>query len=180
MPDETYWETLFDVSLVLDRFGIDGNLGDVTELGCGYGTFTIPVARRISGALHTVDIDPVMVERTNQRLAEQGITNAFAGLRDVVFDGFGVENGSQDGCLLFNILHGEDPVRLLVAARRVLKPEGKVYVMHWRHDPSTPRGPSMSIRPKPEQCLAWAKEAGFRPLSDEFIELPPFHWGMIL
>ena len=32
-------------------------LGDVAELGCGYGTFTLPLARRIGGTVHTLDID---------------------------------------------------------------------------------------------------------------------------
>ena len=45
MPEEAYWETLFDVRLILDRLGIDSNLKDVVELGCGYGTFAIPVLR---------------------------------------------------------------------------------------------------------------------------------------
>jgi len=49
MPDEAFWETLFDVDLILDRLEIDKRLGDVLEMGCGYGTFTLPVARRISG-----------------------------------------------------------------------------------------------------------------------------------
>ena len=49
MPEESCWESLFDVELALDRLGIDRSLQDVVELGCGYGTFTIPVARRISG-----------------------------------------------------------------------------------------------------------------------------------
>lgn len=180
MPDETYWESLFDIPLILDRMSIGGELGDVVELGCGYGTFTIEVAKRISGKLVTVDIDPAMVERTNRRLFESGITNVHAGVRDVVRNGFGVADFSQDGCLLFNILHGEQPVRLLLEARNALKRGGKVFVIHWRYDETTPRGPSMDIRPTPEQCLAWAEEAGFRITSDGIIDLPPYHWGMVL
>jgi len=37
MPEEAYWETLFDVGLILDRLGIDAQLKNVVELGCGYG-----------------------------------------------------------------------------------------------------------------------------------------------
>ena len=48
MPDESHWESLFDVPLILTRLGI-GEFHEVAELGCGYGTFTIPVARAISG-----------------------------------------------------------------------------------------------------------------------------------
>ncbi|NQU11895.1 class I SAM-dependent methyltransferase, partial [bacterium] len=40
MPEEAYWESLFDVPLILDRLGMDARLGDVVEFGCGYGTFT--------------------------------------------------------------------------------------------------------------------------------------------
>jgi hypothetical protein len=47
MPDEAWWESLFDVPLILDRLGIHPQIGDAVEPGCGYGTFTIPVAPRI-------------------------------------------------------------------------------------------------------------------------------------
>ena len=49
MPDERLWEALFDVALILERMGIDASLADLAELGCGYGTFSIPVAKRILG-----------------------------------------------------------------------------------------------------------------------------------
>lgn len=35
MPEEAYWETLFDVPQILDRLEIDSRLKDVVELGCG-------------------------------------------------------------------------------------------------------------------------------------------------
>jgi 16S rRNA A1518/A1519 N6-dimethyltransferase RsmA/KsgA/DIM1 with predicted DNA glycosylase/AP lyase activity len=60
MPKEAYWETLFDVGLILDRLGIDARLRNVIEMGCGYGTFTVPVARRISGTVTRFDIDEAM------------------------------------------------------------------------------------------------------------------------
>jgi SAM-dependent methyltransferase len=180
MPEESYWESLFDVPLILRRLGIDRRIGDASELGCGFGTFTIPVAQQISGLLHTVDIDPNMVLRTRQRLKEHGTTNVHVVERDVVADGFSVPAGSQDACLLFNILHGEEPVALLQKVREILRPTGRAYVIHWRYDSTTPRGPTMDIRPKPEQCLAWAETVGFQLLSQPVIELPPYHWGMVL
>ncbi|MGC4063824.1 MAG: class I SAM-dependent methyltransferase [Polyangiaceae bacterium] len=180
MPEETYWESLFDVPLILERLGIDGRITAAVELGCGHGTFTLPVARRIAGDLHTVDIDAEMVRRTKERLADAGVPNVFVAERDVTIDGFGVPDGTQDACLLFNILHGEEPVLLLERARATLKPGGRAYVIHWRYDPTTPRGPSMEIRPKPSQCLAWAEAARFHLESDAIIDLPPYHWGMVL
>src|SRR5687768_18236428 len=42
----------FNIPLILDRLGIGPELNDVAELGCGYGTFTIPIAKRISGSVY--------------------------------------------------------------------------------------------------------------------------------
>jgi SAM-dependent methyltransferase len=178
MPEESYWETLFDVELILDRLGISKALQDVVELGCGFGTFTLPVARRISGILRTIDIDPAMVERTFQRAAMEGIENIRCEVRDVFEEGFGVPPESQDACLLFNILHCEEPVRLLSEAARIVRCIGLVHMIHWRYDPTTPRGPSMDIRPRPEQCRLWAESAGMRIVHGEVIDLPPYHYGM--
>ena len=180
MPEESYWESLFDVEAILQRLDIDESLTDVVELGCGYGTFTIPVARCIRGTITTTDIDPEMVARTDQRAKDEGLNNVVCRVGDVLTDGFGVTPGSQDGCLLFNILHGEEPVRLLTEAAQTLRPGGSVFVIHWRHDPATPRGPSMAIRPKPEDILAWVNACGLLTQSSAIIDLPPWHYGVHL
>jgi SAM-dependent methyltransferase len=178
MPEEGYWETLFDLSVVIDRLGIDCGIGDAVELGCGYGTFTLPVAVEIAGILRTFDIDPEMVARTRQRAVSAGITNIEAEVRDVFAEGFGVSDGSQDACLLFNILHCEEPRRLLVEAARVLKDGGKLLVIHWRPDPATPRGPAMDIRPTPQQIGEWILATGLFATSEEPVDLPPWHYGL--
>jgi hypothetical protein len=83
--------------------------------------------------------------------------------------------------ILFNILHIEDPLGLLGEARRILRNRGTVAAIHWRHDIDTPRGPTLEIRPRPEQCAFWAEQAGFRA-SGGVLDLPnsPWHWGMRL
>jgi hypothetical protein len=47
------------------------------------------------------------------------------------------------------------------------------------HHVGTPRGPSMEIRPSPEQCRQWAEEVGFR-----FVRYEPgiarWHWGLLM
>lgn len=180
MPDESYWETLLDVPLILDRLGVVGSLRDVVELGCGYGTFSLPVARRVSGILTSFDIEHDMVRRTQERAMEAGITNLRCEVRDVMNDGFGVPEASQDAALLFNILHCEQPVALLAEAARVVRPGGCVHVIHWRHGLPTPRGPALDIRPRPEQIAAWAAETGELYTDGESFRLPPWHYGMRL
>ncbi|MDX9972350.1 MAG: class I SAM-dependent methyltransferase [FCB group bacterium] len=181
MPEEAYWEILFDVDLILSRLQIDGMIGNVVELGCGYGTFSVPVAQRISGLLRTYDIEPEMVARTRQRANDAKVENIRCVERDVFKDGFDDPSESQDACLLFNILHCEEPLRLLREAARVVRHGGHVLVIHWRHDPATPRGPDLQIRPKPETIIDWARKTGLSvEIEDKFIDLPPWHYGLRL
>jgi len=63
----------------------------------------------------------------------------------------------------------------------VLKPGGLVSIIHWKPDPTTPRGPSLSIRPRPEQCRCWAEAAGFRFVRHEDLSAGcPHHYGLLL
>jgi SAM-dependent methyltransferase len=178
MPEEEYWESLFDVELILDRMGIDATMRDVAELGCGYGTFTLPVARRIRGIIETYDIEPAMVDRTLQRAQEAGLGNVRAEVRDVLAEGFGGEPQTKDACLLFNILHGEQPECLLAHAAHVVRPDGRVLVIHWRYDPATPRGPSLEIRPRPDQIIEWAQGTEMLRFVAPVLDLPPWHYGL--
>ncbi len=171
MPDEPYWESLFDVPLILKRLDI-GRFHDVAELGCGYGTFTVPIAKAIRGTVYTFDVEPEMLARTRARATGLRVV---CQRRDVLESGFGV---IVDAVLLFNILHGEEPVVLLRHAANALRPGGEVLVIHWRHG-ETPRGPSLEIRPTPEQIAEWATLAGLEP-AGEVLDLPPWHYGLRL
>jgi SAM-dependent methyltransferase len=180
MPAVEQWESYFDVAEVLDSLGCRDISGHAVEFGCGYGTFTIPLARRTRGTVFALDIDLLMVAATAERTLEAGLKNIVVEQRDFVAQGCGVISGSASLVLLFNILHIEDPVGLLQEARRVLRPGGMVGVIHWMHDVCTPRGPPLDIRPTPEQCRSWGEQAGFRWVRDERLPGSPWHWGMLL
>ncbi len=180
MPDEQLWESLFDVGLIVSALGINSGLRDIAELGCGYGTFTIPVAQAISGKVYTFDIDPWMVSRTDERAKLAGLGNVVGRQRDVMEQGFGLVPGSVDAVLLFNILHCQQPQRLLGHAVEAVRSAGWVFVIHWRFDSGTPRGPSLDIRPRPEQIIGWAEQTGQLALHGETIDLPPWHYGLRL
>ena len=182
MPAQAYWETLFDVPLILDAFGFtaDSATGDIAELGCGYGTFTLPLATRLRGTVHTFDLDPAMVATTSSRATAAGLTNICTSVRDVATSGYGLPPASCAAALLFNILHAEDPVALLHAARDVVRPGGFVAVIHWRSDLATPRGPSLAIRPTPAQILTWATTATGFTAPAAPLDLPPWHYGLAL
>ena len=139
-----------------------------------------PGLRVIRGTVRALDIEPEMVEATVRKASKAGLSNVRVERRDFVSDGTGLLNGSVDFVMLFNILHCEQPLVLLREAWRVLSDGGRLGVMHWNHDSATPAGPSMDIRPKPDQCRDWAEQVGFRLLVPGRIDLPPYHYGWLL
>lgn len=178
MPEAAYWASLFNVPLILDALEIDGRVGDAVEFGCGHGTFAVPVAQRIRGVLHAFDMDADMITATRLLAEREGCGNVRLHLRDFVADGTDLPPDSLDHAMLFNLLHAEDPRGLLVEARRILAPGGRLGVIHWNHDPATPRGPPLEIRPRPEDCRRWITEAGF-VLEKPHVDLPPHHYGIL-
>ena len=180
MPDENFWSTFFAPEQVLAKLGLSGRCRDVVDFGCGYGTFTIPAARIVRGVVYALDIEPEMVAQTDQKARAAGLANVRASQRDFVADGTGLPDALVDYAMLFNILHAEQPLILLREAYRVLVPSGIVGIMHWNYDPATPRGPSMAIRPRPQQCRLWAEQCGLRLQGPEWIDLPPYHYGIVL
>lgn len=180
MPEREYWESLFDLPAILDGLGVDSKVNDAVEVGSGYGTFTVPVAQRIRGTLHSFDIEPAMIEETRERAAHAGVGNVKLYERDVIADGFSLPGGIADVVMLFNILHVENPVDFLRASAGVLRPGGRILAIHWRSDVKTPRGPDLSIRPRPERIIEWARETQVLASDGTHRILPPWHFGLTL
>ena len=179
MPDEEMWADFFEPAKVLATFGLDRDVRDLVEFGCGYGTFTLAAAGMVSGTVYALDIEPDMVSLVERKCREAGVTNVQATVRDFVKEGTGLPEDSIDAALLFNILHHEEPIALMKVALRVLKPGGRLAVIHWNYDPTTPRGPALEIRPRPEQCMEWGRAAGFTFSGVEQFDLPPYHYGLL-
>lgn len=177
MPSEKLWEEFFEPERILRILELNHNVADVVELGCGYGTFTIPASKAIKEKVYAIDIDEEMTKRVTERANEEKTNNIETMLRDFTHEGSGLEDESMDYAMLFNILHAEKPEGLLKEAYRILKPEGKLGVVHWNYDPETPRGPPMTIRPRPEQCVKWAIKVGFK--SESRHGLKPYHYGLV-
>jgi ubiquinone/menaquinone biosynthesis C-methylase UbiE len=181
MPEEAYWASFFDAEAVIDTLlGPAAESGNVVEFGCGYGTFTLAAARRTRGIVTALDIDPKMVATVKKKAQALAMPHIRAELRDFVGHGSGLSTGTQQHAMIFNLLHLEQPVALLQEAHRILQQGGELSVMHWRSDIPTPRGPSLSIRPTPEQCRAWMTEAGFHSIEEVDLQTScPFHFGLL-
>lgn len=179
MPEEAYWNSLFDVPLIVDWLNVDKVTGPIVEIGCGYGTFTLPVARESRSEVLAFDIESSMIEIAKKHVQEVRIGNVQFFLRDVVANGTGLEEGSAEMVLLFNILHFEERQTLLEEASRILKTNGIAAIIHWRKDIETPRGPNIESRPDQEMILDSIKGLDLRFEGNSKI-LEPYHWGMQL
>jgi ubiquinone/menaquinone biosynthesis C-methylase UbiE len=177
MPQEEEWDKFFDPINILKLLGVDKTVRGVVDFGCGYGTFTIPAAKLIQGNVYAIDIEPEMLKVVKNKAKELNLHNVRIVLRDFVSDGSGLEDCSIDYVMLFNILHGKNPMILLKEAYRILKSNGRLGIVHWNYSSSTPRGPPMELRSKPEQCRSWAESVGF--VFVKSVDLKPYHFGLL-
>jgi ubiquinone/menaquinone biosynthesis C-methylase UbiE len=178
MPDEDVWKGFFEPDKILKKLGLNDKVTDAADFGCGYGTFTIPAVKIISGKVYAIDIEPEMIEITEQKAKAENLQNVEAVLRDFIYEGSGLEDESVDYAILANILHVDEPEKLLREAYRILRQNGKVVIIHWNYEPATPRGPPMEIRPTPEKCIEWAISSGFS--NPDKYDLKPYHYGIVL
>ena len=149
------------VGLVLDRVGI--RPGErVLELGPGPGALTVEAARRTEpgGGLVAVDIQPKMIEATEKKVREAGLTNVETHVADA-YD-LPLEPESVDRAFLVTVLPEiPDPHRALRELHRVLRspdpdaerPGGVLSITEMFMDPDYPLA---------RTTLRWAEEAGFR------------------
>jgi ubiquinone/menaquinone biosynthesis C-methylase UbiE len=177
MPREEVWCSFFNPVETLYRLGFQRGHENVLDIGCGYGTFTVAAAQLTTGVVHALDIEADMVAATASNARSRGLRNVNPIRRDFVAEGTGLPDGSVGYAMLFNILHAEHPESLLREVSRTMRVGGTVAVMHWINSEQTPRGPPLSIRPRPEQCVDWLTATGFGSISPT-IDLPPFHFGL--
>lgn len=179
MPDEAYWSSLFDIPLIVDWLNLDAVSAPIVEIGCGYGTFTIPIARGTDVDVHAFDVEPSMIEVAKRNVQKAGIQNVYLHLRDIIDHGTGLKSENAGMVLLFNILHSDERRILLEEASRNLKPNGIAAIIHWRKDFETPRGPNIESRPDKQMILNAIKGLNLSFGGNSRL-LEPYHWGMQL
>jgi ubiquinone/menaquinone biosynthesis C-methylase UbiE len=179
MPDETYWNSLFDIPTIVDWLHIEKLHDPIVEIGCGYGTFTVPIAKKARSNVLAYDIDPLMIAAARRNVRAAGVTNVIFEERDIFERGTGLESNSIGMITLFNILHFDQRRTMLEEAARILKPSGIVAIIHWRKDIKTPRGPIVDTRPDQEIILDAIKGLDLHFTGNSKI-FEPNHWGIQL
>lgn len=180
MPSEALWDTFFSPLQILEKMDVDNSVDNLMDVGCGYGTFLVPASEIVREHVIGIDIDRDMIDICKKKIHEHMLKNVELIHGDIcsnnhaeMFDSYA---NKMDYITLFNILHCEEPLKLLARVYMLLREGGRIGVIHWKYE-DTPRGPSMDIRPKPETIIRWAEQVGF--MLRKQIEVPPYHYGLV-
>ena len=96
----------------------------ILDYGCGPGSYTIIAAELAgpTGKVYALDIHPLALQTVRDAASKRGLANIETIQSDCAT---GLENGSIDVVLLFDIFHGlGDPNEVLGELHRVLRSEG--------------------------------------------------------
>jgi len=134
------------------------------DFGSGTGVFAFPMSEAVgaAGLVYAVDNSANMLEL----IKSKGLP---ANIRLIQADAAatGLHDECADLCLCVLILHEVDsPERVILEARRVLKPGGKIVIIEWKMDSDW--GPPRSIRLSQEKIELILKQAGIG--FDRFID----------
>jgi ubiquinone/menaquinone biosynthesis C-methylase UbiE len=179
MPDEEMWNSFFDPEVILDLLDVTVGINGFLDIGCGYGTFLLAASKRVNKAVG-IDIDEQMIDYCRSKIDANQNHNI-----ELIHGDISQEQSLSllrsystniDYVTLFNILHCENPDKLLQSVYGILEDNGRIGVIHWNYE-NTPRGPSMEIRPRPEQIIALAENTGLTLIKQ--VDLPPHHYGLV-
>ena len=165
----------FDRTELLRSLGV-GEGKAVADLGCGTGFFTLPASELVgpNGKVYAVDVQQEMVDDLRARLAQQGITNVAVRRSGELEPS--IPQHSVDLALLAFVLHEVDQrSSFLLAAKRLLRDDGRIAVVEWEKI-ETPVGPPLEVRVTAEEIIADAAAAGL-----ELVEQRSLHeWHYVL
>jgi len=146
----------------------------VCDMGCGDGYYTVELARRVGadGKVLAVDIQPEMLQELSRRCERLEIKNV-----DMILGlphDPKLPEGQVDLILMVDVYHEfSNPVEMLEAMRRSLKPNGRIALVEFRaEDPTVPIKPEHKMTKK--QILKEYKANGFKLVS-QYDRLPWQH-----
>jgi ubiquinone/menaquinone biosynthesis C-methylase UbiE len=122
---------------LLERIGIRKGQ-TVLDFGCGYGAYTIPVAKIVgaNGKVYALDKDKEVLDELMQKAGSASLKN----IEGVDTSGkleIGITDESVDVVLLFDVFHSfyfpqaEDRRRLLSEIYRIMKPSALLCISIW-------------------------------------------------
>ena len=176
MPDKEIWEKFFDVNDIFEKFELTNRNDPGADIACGFGTFTIPLALLNNNKIYAVDINNEFLGLLEKNAEENNLDTIKIVNADITDPNFYLPE-KVGFILLFNILHCENPDSLVTNLSKNLTKDGKIYVIHWRSDIETPRGPPLEIRPTMDNIKELMSGLGFQ-VEKQFKAISSYHYGI--
>lgn len=129
------------------------------DLGCGTGTFALPIAEIVGklGKVFAIDDSDAMLGTLKSRKPPKSIMPVKADFIET-----GLDDAIAEFCMAAFILHEtKEPQKVLDEAYRLLKPGGRLLAMEWRAEYDSP-GPPQKIRISAVKIEAMFRLAGFK------------------
>jgi ubiquinone/menaquinone biosynthesis C-methylase UbiE len=156
-----------------------GNI--IADFGCGSGYFSIPLAQAVGedGIVYSLDVLPQALEAVASKVKALNLTNVKTKRVNLEREkGSGLEDESMNWVIVKDMLFQNGNKKIILKeAYRVLKPEGKVFVMEW-NDKDLTVGPEKKLRVPKEELENIIKENNFK--IEKEIEAGDFHYAMII
>ena len=174
--DEKTRRSWFNPEKILNDAGLRTGITFV-DVGSGDGFFTLLAAQTVgkNGKIYAVDTDAPAIERLKRKAAEKefaNVTAVVAEAEETVFC-----NACADIVFYSMVLHDfQDPARVLVNAKRMLKPTGTLVDLDWKKK-TMPFGPPFDIRFSEEKASALMEAAGLKICSVK--DAGPHHYVIV-
>ncbi len=145
---------------MLDSLGLGKGMS-LADLGCGRGYFLVPAAEIVgeTGTVYGVDVDSDAILHVRSRVEHKGLNNVVLRIgraEETVFC-----HGCVDVIFLGTVLHDfDDPVQVLLNARRMIRTRGKLINLDWKKL-KTGFGPPYGIRLDEKRASTLIEQAGF-------------------
>ncbi|MCL5958214.1 MAG: methyltransferase domain-containing protein [Chloroflexi bacterium] len=157
----------------------------VVDVGCGTGFFTVSAARLAGqdGHVWAVDTEPDMLAAVKDKITKEGLVNVT--LVRAEAPATGLPGGVADVVLFANVLHEmDDRVKLLQEGERLLRKDGRIFVIefdkkeHPGPGPLKGYGPPLGIRIAKEELPDLAGQAGLSVV--KIVNVPPVSYAAVL
>lgn len=151
----------------------------VADLGAGTGFYSLALSKIVTkGKVYAIEIIPDYLQTILNKIKEARIVNVDCFLGDVEkIGGTKLKDGIIDRVIASNILFQvEDKNKFIEEVKRILKKDGKVLLVDWDTDNSSPLGNKKEAVSK-EQAIELFTKHGF--MKERDIDAGEHHYGII-
>jgi ubiquinone/menaquinone biosynthesis C-methylase UbiE len=138
----------------------------VADIGAGSGTFTLPLAKAVSGGgkVYAVDIEQGLVDHIAKKAKDQNAGNVHAVLGK--FTDPALPTKDVDVAFIYDVLHHiENRAEYLKNLAQYLKKTGRIAVIDF-HPELGPHKDDPKLQVTRDQTKAWMAAAGFKPIEE--------------